>query len=217
MAVKDVRQGYEKSETTRAAIIAAGHRFFGAQGFNGATTRAIAEAAGVALPAIAYHFGGKEGLYLACAEDILSRYYAETGQLALQALTALSEGPGEVVCRDYLRRILKQLLRVFVQPDEGDYRADFVTRELRDRGPAFQRLYDGLWQPGVDLVARLVAGIGGRTVVADDQVDALMLISSLLAFNTGRDVTLRILALDRFDADAFARLDAAIDRLVAGI
>lgn len=53
--------------------------------------------------------------------------------------------------------------------------------------------------------------------MADDQVDALMLISSLLAFNTGRDVTLRILSLDRFDVDVFVRLDAAIDRLVAGI
>ena len=43
---------------------------FGRFGLEGASTREIAKAAGKPMSAITYHFGGKEGLYLACARHI---------------------------------------------------------------------------------------------------------------------------------------------------
>ena len=43
---------------------------FGRSGFDGASTRDIARASGTAMSSITYHFGGKEGLYLACADHI---------------------------------------------------------------------------------------------------------------------------------------------------
>jgi TetR/AcrR family transcriptional regulator len=46
---------------------------FAAQGFAGARVRDIAERAGVSKDLIAYHFGGKEGLYLAVQRTWLDR------------------------------------------------------------------------------------------------------------------------------------------------
>ncbi|MGE5722624.1 MAG: TetR family transcriptional regulator, partial [Sphingomonadales bacterium] len=43
---------------------------FGRLGFEGASTRDIARASGAAMSSITYHFGGKEGLYLAAADHI---------------------------------------------------------------------------------------------------------------------------------------------------
>ena len=43
---------------------------FGESGFEGASTRDIAQAADTAMSSITYHFGSKEGLYLACADFI---------------------------------------------------------------------------------------------------------------------------------------------------
>lgn len=43
---------------------------FGRFGFEGASTRVIAKASGTAMSSITYHFGGKEGLYLAAADHI---------------------------------------------------------------------------------------------------------------------------------------------------
>lgn len=211
-------QGYAKSEATREAIITAALSAFGGHGFSAATTRQIAEAAGVALPAIAYHFGNKEGLYLACARDIVARYYAQAADLALEAGLALEAAPPPDVCSDYLRHILRRLLRLFAQDEASGSQADFVAREMRDRGPAFQILYDQLWAPGVEITARLVAGCQGRKAVQDgDRAEALMLISSLLAFNTGRDVALQILGRPNLDAGAVNLIDAAIDRIVDGV
>lgn len=212
------RQGYAKSGETRATIIAAGLVEFGTLGFAEATTRRIAESAGVTLPAIAYHFGNKQGLYLACAEEIVARYHRNAAGLAIEAGFALDKAVDPDTCRAYLRRILRVLLRVFAETDEGQSRADFVAREMRDHGPAFDILYQQLWRPGVEIVARLVAGAKGVDAPGDAEVtDALMLLSSLLAFHTGRGVSLQILGWPALDSQAMDTLDAAIDRLVDGV
>ncbi len=62
--------GEARGAATRAALIRVGLDLFGARGFEAASTRAIAAAAGANVAAIAYHFGGKEGLRLACADHV---------------------------------------------------------------------------------------------------------------------------------------------------
>ncbi|OIN46178.1 TetR family transcriptional regulator [Pseudomonas azotoformans] len=63
--------GYQRGEETRARIIEAAVEVFGARGYDGASTRDIATAAGVNAPAIQYYFDGKEGVYLACVEHLI--------------------------------------------------------------------------------------------------------------------------------------------------
>src|SRR5882672_7599510 len=46
---------------------------FGRKGLEGASTRAIAAAAGTAMSSITYHYGGKEGLYVATARHIAAQ------------------------------------------------------------------------------------------------------------------------------------------------
>jgi TetR/AcrR family transcriptional regulator, regulator of cefoperazone and chloramphenicol sensitivity len=67
-----------------------------------------------------------------------------------------------------------------------------VARELRDPGPAFEILYANLWQPGVEITARLIACIVD-TPENDPtrRVQALLLISDLLVFQSGRSMSLR--------------------------
>ena len=59
-----------RSEATRQRLIDTGLTLFGRYGFDGVTTRQLATTAQVNQAAIPYHFGGKEGVYLAIAEQI---------------------------------------------------------------------------------------------------------------------------------------------------
>ncbi|MEA2815035.1 MAG: TetR/AcrR family transcriptional regulator, regulator of cefoperazone and chloramphenicol, partial [Rhodospirillaceae bacterium] len=59
-----------RGEDTRRRILETALDLFAAQGYEGASTRQIAEGAGVNLPAIQYYFGNKEGLYRAIIDDI---------------------------------------------------------------------------------------------------------------------------------------------------
>ena len=59
-----------RGDLTRDALIQAAMAVFGRDGFHATTTRAIAEEAKVNQALIGYHYGGKEGLYLAMFEHI---------------------------------------------------------------------------------------------------------------------------------------------------
>ena len=59
----------QRGEDTRRRILEAAFELFASDGFEGASTRTLAERAGVNLPAIQYYFGSKEGLYRAVVEQ----------------------------------------------------------------------------------------------------------------------------------------------------
>ena len=216
----EVRAGYRKSAATRAAILAAAMAAFGEQGYAGATTRQIAEAAGVTLPAIAYHFGGKEGLHLACAEAIVERYRNAAADLVATGTPTLGAVPPDRdTCRRLLGNTLGMLLRLFLAPGEGQAQADFAIRALRERGAAFDLLKTQLWEPGIEATALLVAGARGTASSGDaDRADALMLISSLLAFGLGADTSMALIARDARTPEArLDMLDGAIARRIEAL
>lgn len=64
--------GYQRGEETRARIVEAAVGVFGERGYDRASTRDIASAAGVNAPAIQYYFDGKEGVYLECVEHLIA-------------------------------------------------------------------------------------------------------------------------------------------------
>ncbi|WP_439814214.1 CerR family C-terminal domain-containing protein [Zavarzinia sp. CC-PAN008] len=209
--------GYRKGDEARARILEAGLRAFGAHGFRGATTRGIAEAAEVNLPALKYYFGGKEGLYLACAEAILQRYQAHMLALAEATVTALQGDMSGADARAGLKALIGALAELSVA-DDAELWIAFFTREMVEPGPAFTLLYEQLWAPGVELVAALVARARGQRVVGSAaRIEALLLISSLTAFSVSRPVSLQYLAWpdarDERLAQVRAALEAQIERI----
>ena len=210
------RQGYAKSDDTRRAILAAAATEFGAHGYADATTRGIAAAAGVTLPGIAYHFGSKEGLYLACVEVILTHYAGETAALAVEADAALAAGADPATCRVHIMRLLGRLTELFAHADGGQ--AAFITRALRDEGPAVAMLHDRLWEPGVTLMARLLAGLrAAAEAETRDRLDALLLLSTLLGFYNGRETAIRIVGWKALGPAEATAIDQALQRIVDGL
>ncbi|MFK9003938.1 CerR family C-terminal domain-containing protein [Pseudomonas pergaminensis] len=83
--------GYQRGEETRARIIEAAVEVFGARGYDGASTRDIATAAGVNAPAIQYYFDGKEGVYLACVEHLIALLWRKMSPSVEAAESALAD------------------------------------------------------------------------------------------------------------------------------
>jgi len=215
---RETRSGYAKGEGTRRAILAAALAEFGEHGFANATTRRIAQAAGVTLPSLAYYFGNKEGVYLACATEIVDRYVRQMATISAVDLTGALARADSAACRDHLKQLLRHLVQLLAGSDDALTWTTFVARELREQGPAFTILYERLWEPGARLLARLIAGVRGATTVRDaDTIDALLLISSLVAFYTGRVVSLRTLGWDKIGDNELEALFAAADRLADGV
>jgi TetR/AcrR family transcriptional regulator, regulator of cefoperazone and chloramphenicol sensitivity len=210
--------GYRKGEETRQRILDAALHAFGAAAFKTVTTRQIAEAAGVSLPTLQYYFGDKEGLYRACAEAIVERYRRHTAGAAREAAEALDEDCVPETARQRLKAMIGALAGFLVGSNAVEGWAQFVTRELRDPGPAFEILYERLWRPGVAITARLIARIlGGPEGDPAARVQALLLISSALAFQSGRRIALRTMDWTAIGPDELAMVLAALDEQIDAI
>lgn len=86
-------RGGNPAETKRQILLAA-QDSFAQSGYIGATTRQVAEKAGVNVATLHYHFGNKEGLY-----------WAVLGEALRGELPAPAQGPS----RDGLSRVVAQL------------------------------------------------------------------------------------------------------------
>ena len=95
----------------RQRLIEAGLDLFGKYSFDGASTRMLAERAEVNLAAIKYYFGGKEGLYLAVADEIVEQVDGLLGpQLAKIRLVLQRES----VSRERSFNLLCELLEFLI-------------------------------------------------------------------------------------------------------
>lgn len=71
-----VRSPQKRGNEVREKILHAAIECFGAFGFEGTSTRAVAERAGISHTLILYHFGSKEELWIAMMENALGAYTA---------------------------------------------------------------------------------------------------------------------------------------------
>lgn len=58
-------------------IVKAATRFFASQGFDGTTTKAISDKAGVTEPLLYYHFTGKDEIYTSILDSIFTDYFKQ--------------------------------------------------------------------------------------------------------------------------------------------
>lgn len=80
----------EKPETTRESLMRCAESLFARQGFDGTSVKEIAEAAGVNVSLISYHFNGKEGLYRSCIEQF-GQWRLDVAKRILQPASTVEE------------------------------------------------------------------------------------------------------------------------------
>lgn len=82
MTISNMLPDRETGLSARDRIMAAAEAIIAASGVDAATTRAVAEAAGVQAPTLYRLFGDKNGLLDAVAQHVMAAYVAEKGQRA---------------------------------------------------------------------------------------------------------------------------------------
>jgi len=136
------------AETARERILAAAERLFAAKGYAAASVRDILRAAGVTAPVLYYHFGSKEGLFLALARDAKAKIEV----LRAEALGAGGSAAARILrlCRAHseVRRRYVNLAWVVEQilsgPPEAAPPFDFRAVALES-----MRLFEGLVEEGI--------------------------------------------------------------------
>lgn len=155
------RQGTQaRGEDTRRRILETALDLFAAHGYEGASTRQIAEGAGVNLPAIQYYFGNKEGLYRAIIEDIVADTERHMSGVLSRVRAALDDpGATPADLTELLCQTLEAFITVVTSGPQVDSRRLIFARAEVEETPGLDLLHENgmrqVFNPCLALFARI--------------------------------------------------------------
>ncbi len=164
--------GHQRGEDTRRRILQTAIDVFAAVGYEGASTRILAERAGVNLPAIQYYFGSKEGLYRAAIRHIAEQTERRMGPVADRVRATLARGAAEP---KELLLLLHEMLDAFVMLVVGGEQLEsrrllFARAEIEDAAAL-----DPLHESGMRQVIEPFRALIGRLLRRPDEDETAVL------------------------------------------
>ncbi len=203
--VAEPRRG-RPSDGTRERLIGAALDAFGREGFDAASTRAIAKAADANLAAIPYHFGGKEGLHRAVAQHIVEGVKAR-----LAPIVEMAEPGGAMAPQTaeeagiLLHRFIDAACETLIANPDAARWAPFILREQMAPSPSFDVLYDGFMGRMHRLITAIYAMATGRDAEAPETIVRVFgVLGQLLVFRLARAAVERRLGWDGYGPDEVA-------------
>lgn len=205
--------GYARGEETRTRIVLTALKLFGEHGFDGASTRDIATAAGVNAPALQYYFDSKEGLFLACVEHIVDRVWEHLGEVVAQAEKALNAKADDETLIEVFCAIQGRTAEfMFTSQEASDWRL-FMARQQAGGGPpaGFQLLFKRVNLPVRAVMAEIVGRLIGLPATNEEtQIRVMALNGQLTTFQVIRRTALAALNWDSVDGPRLALLQRII-------
>ena len=104
---KKQRNSQKRGDDVRERVVQAALECFGAFGFEGTSTRAVADRAGVSHTLVLYHFGSKDDLWIATMANALDGY--------LQSVAENLNNKEGRPAADVLKRFIEQFVRLSAQ------------------------------------------------------------------------------------------------------
>ncbi len=169
---------------------------FGRLGFEGASTRDISRISGTAMSSITYHFGGKEGLYLAAADHIAESIAALLVPM-LDGLRASGAASRDAAV-EALLAILDSLAQVMLRP-ESEHWARFIIREQQAPTEAFDRLYNGVMSKVLEAMLDLMTHVRPDYDDRHRRAAATLLVGQAMMLRAGRAAVCRVFRAETID------------------
>ena len=184
---------------TEKRLLEAAGEIFAEHGYRAATVRQICEKARANIAAVNYHFGDKEGLYMA----VLRSVHRATAEKYPPNLGVSPVTTPEEKLRVYVRSLL---LRIF---DEGrpGWHTKIMMREMIEPTRALDMLVEEGARPLHQELSSIVRELLGSA--ADDEVvrlSALSVVSQCVYYRRARPVITRLYPQQRYDSKEVERL-----------
>lgn len=200
-------------DETRQKLIQAGIEVFGRYGYEAATTRMLARAAGVNLAAIPYHFGGKEGLYHAVVQHIAEEIASRLGTERMQVLSLLEKkNPSREELLAALERLIRSIGRLMISAEFGGQFGPIIMREHLHPSSAFDRLFTQQMAPVHGAIGAVVAKLEGTDPNGQEAIiRAHTILGQIVSFRAMREAALRRLAWKTVEGE---QIEAVCDVIV---
>jgi TetR/AcrR family transcriptional regulator, regulator of cefoperazone and chloramphenicol sensitivity len=211
-----------KGEQARRRLLIAALEIIGEKGYENASVREIAEAAGQNIAAISYYFGSKEKLYAEVLEGIGNFLRSIIGPLFEESQAKLESGELDPVTATAM---LKKAMGILLGEQLGG--TDFLKirlvmmREQSAPSESFEILYRNTLSPLHQIFFRMLAvAIGEEPGSLNVSLRAHAIIGQVLVFTFCRASVLRSLNADHYSEEHITAISTIInqnlDRLCSG-
>ncbi len=157
-----------KGALAREKMLQAALVVFGEHGFDGATTRMLAQEAHMNLGAIPYYFGSKEDLYAQAADYLASFIEVRQAERLQQLQDNADQVTGKAALCDLVVDFLVGQAKIVLAENIPTSWLHFFLRAQAERGQAFNCLNQRVIEPAQSILTKLVGRIIGRA--SDDPV-----------------------------------------------
>lgn len=199
------KKSREPRTDTKAQILDAAERHFALYGFSGTSLRGIISEAQVNVAAVAYHFGGKEELYLA----VMERFAAPVVEQQLTRLRRVS-AQNDFTITSVLRSFYEPPLALIKElAERGESLSLFLGRAQMEPEPVFQlvdRNYAACRDEYISAFRKLIPGLSE----ADYQWRFEFMLSLIVSFLT-RQKSVR----QRYGDDGDWNTEEVVSRLIS--
>lgn len=149
-----------KGAMAREKMLHAALDVFGRLGFDGATTRMLAQQAGMNLGAIPYYFGSKEDLYAQAASYLAQAIENRQSPLLAELHNSTVNELDRTALCDRVISFLTAQAKIFLSPEVPVSWMHFFMRAQGDDGLAFdhlrQRVIQPTWNTLLPLIGRII-------------------------------------------------------------
>ena len=182
----------------RTCLVQAAIAEFGEHGFAAVGTRRIAEMCDTAMSSITYHFGSKEGLYLAAADHIAESISAFIGP-AVEAIR-IDGCPSRAAATEALVGLLDRFAQMMLDERSGHW-VQFIIREQHHPSEAFDRLFEGAMRPVLNTAVALIRRARPDLDEKRARATAILLWSQAVILRSARASVGRIFDTAEIDPD----------------
>jgi AcrR family transcriptional regulator len=203
----------KRGDATRKRLIDAAIEIFAVNGFDGASTRMLAERAKANLGAIPYYFGSKAGLYRASAQHIADGLSEKMLGTVLEVELALKNRSLEdhELFELFDRLMIRKFAAIVLGSAEADSWSYFIVREQMRPREGFEILYRSVMARIQKLCVTLVARL---TKEEDDDprtaIKAMAIIGEIMIFRTARAATMKRLGWSRFSDERLSQVQSVL-------
>ena len=209
------RGHYACGEDTRRRILETAVTLFAQLGFQGASTRAIAQRARVSLPALQYYFGGKDGLHRACIEYVTEDVRVRLEPQIERTRAQLQAGP---LARAELLALLRNLLEPLLEAlatDRPESWALFFARAQTEHNEAFAAMHQRIGGRLITLITEIVTRLlGPQHGAAEGQIRAAAILGQATLVRRSRPLLLKTLGWPDFAGQRLSLLKDVLWRSI---
>jgi len=181
----------KRGEDTRQNLLIAGLELFGTHGFDGTSVRMLSLAAKCNLAAIPYHFGSKDGLYKAVAQDLAEKILYQMKEKLIHTREIVDDLTST---RETVLSALSDLLLSFGEAimDKTPSVHRFMSREKLQPTQAFDVFYESFARHLHETLTVCVARLKNLDHSSPEAIiQTHIILGSFMGFISGRPIFLK--------------------------